>query len=112
VPSRLTLALGALVLCLSGALYGTVRWGLSEAAAATQLQTRVHALSTEVIVLDARLRGVQPELQRQRDERKEAGVALDQNPDWRTTAVPGAITDGLCRRLRCAPVHPVPTPNR
>lgn len=110
MPSRLTLILGALVLALLASLYGAVRWGFSEAHKADQLQTEVSALAQEVKVLDDRLRAVPAELERQRKVRKEATSALDKNPEWRDAAVPAAVADGLCARIRCAQVHPVPTP--
>lgn len=112
MPSRLTLALGALCLGLILALYGSTRWGFSQAAAAAQLRAEVSALEAEVSVLDGRLRGVQAELNRQREKRKGAEHALEQNPEWRDAAVPDAVADGLCSRIRCSPAHPVPTPAR
>lgn len=110
MPSRLTLVLSTLFISMLLITGLSIRWALSEAAAATQLQTQVDGLTQEVQVLDARLRALPAELQRQRDKRKEAGHALDQNPDWRDTAVPDAVADGLCKRLHCAPVRAVPTP--
>lgn len=111
MPSRLTLALAGAVLVLLAALYGTARWGFSQAAEADELARLNQGLTQEVQVLDERLRALPAELQRQRTKRKEAELALDQNPEWRVSAVPDAVADGLCARLRCAQVHPVPTPD-
>lgn len=111
MPSRLTIVLSVLLISLLLALAGALRWGLSESREAARLQGEVELLTAEVDVLDGRLRALPGELQRQRDARKGAEHALDQTPAWRDTAVPDAVTDGLCQRIRCAPVHPVPTPN-
>lgn len=101
MPSRLTLALALVCLVLAGLLYGSLRWGAQEAAAATQLQGKVTELEATQERLEQRLRGLQGELQRQRTARAPTEKALEQNPDWRDTAVPGAVSDGLCQRLKC-----------
>ena len=51
MPSRLTLALGLAVLALLAALYGAVRWGLSERDTAAQERTRAIALEKDNAVL-------------------------------------------------------------
>lgn len=112
MPSRLTVVLSTLFISMLLITGLSIRWALSEAAVATQLQTQVDGLTDEVRVLDARLRAVPAEIERQRELRKPVEKALNANPDWRDTPVPDAVADGLCSRIRCAPVHPVPTPNR
>jgi hypothetical protein len=112
MPSRLAMILSALLISLLLALGGALKWGLSQSRAATLAQGRVDALTIEVNVLDERLRALPAELQRQRTARAPAEKALDEVPDWRDSAVPKPVADGLCARLRCAPVHPVPTPHR
>lgn len=112
MPSRLTIVLSVLLVSLLCTLGLTLRWGVSQYAAATQLREDVKALTTERDVLDARLRALPAELQRQRDARKGAEHALNEDPTWRDSAVPKPVADGLCARLRCASVHPVPTSNR
>lgn len=112
MPSRLTLNLGAMVLSLLIVTGLSIRWALVEARTAEILRGEITDLQTEVRVLDERLRALPGELERQRELRKPVEKALNENPDWRDAVVPDAIADGLCARLRCAPVHPVPTPHR
>lgn len=41
-------------------------------------------------------------VQRERDKAKaELKEALNADPTWRDAAVPGAVRDSLCKRLRC-----------
>lgn len=101
MPSRLTLALGLVCLVLAGLLYGSLRWGAQEAAAATQLQGKVTELEATQERLEQRLRGLQGELQRQRTARVPVEKALDEVPEWGSAAVPPAVSDSLCQRLRC-----------
>jgi Tfp pilus assembly protein PilN len=101
MPSRLTVTLVGVVLALVLALALCTRWALQEARTATLLQGEVDALTTEVRVLDERLRAVPAELERQRKARRTADAALNEAHDWRATPVPVPVADGLCSRIRC-----------
>lgn len=85
-----------ILLALSGSLYGL--WQRSEAQAA---RTYAEQLESSSAALRGRLTGIQPELQRQKEVRREADQAIQSNPDWATEPVPAAVSDGLCKRLRC-----------
>lgn len=81
---------------LSGGLYG--RWQHAEAQAA---QAYADSLERSNKALRGRLGHIQTELQEQRNKRKEAEDALAANPSWANGAVPDAIHNGLCQRIRC-----------
>ena len=97
--ARLVIA-GLCLLCIlvgvSGALYE--RWQHAEAQA---LRTYAEQLETSNKALRGRLTGIQPELQRQKEARRAAEQAIKSNPDWAAEPVPDAVSDGLCKRLRC-----------
>lgn len=97
--ARLVIA-GLCLLCLlagaSGVLYG--RWQHAEAEAVRQALDAANAANT---ALRDRLVSIPKEVLRQKEARREADAAIEANPDWAAEPVPGAVSDGLCKRLRC-----------
>lgn len=93
-------AVGLCLLCLavgvSGVLYG--RWQHAEAEAVRQALDAANAANT---ALRDRLVGIPKEVLRQKEARRDADEAIQANPDWAAEPVPGAVSDGLCKRLRC-----------
>lgn len=65
------------------------------------LQTYATSLEEANTALRGRLLAMPDELARQRKARQEADRAIEQDPDWSRGAVPGPVSDGLCKRLRC-----------
>lgn len=97
--ARLVIA-GLCLLCLlvgvSGALYG--RWQHAEAEAVRQDLAAANRANT---ALRERLVAIPAEVLRQKEARRDADQAIQANPDWAAESVPDAVTDGLCKRLRC-----------
>ena len=92
--------IGLCLLCLavgvSGALYG--RWQHAEAEAVRQALATAEKANK---ALTARLKALPAELASQKEKRHAAESAIQANPDWAAEPVPGAVSDGLCKRLRC-----------
>lgn len=97
--ARLVIA-GLCLLCLlvgvSGALYG--RWQHAEAEAVRQALDSANRANT---ALRERLVAIPAEVLRQKEVRRDAEAAIQANPDWAAEPVPDAVSDGLCKRLRC-----------
>lgn len=97
---RARLVIGLIVaLVLSTAVLGRI--ALVQWRNASALQTYATSLENANKALRGRLLAMPDELARQRKARQEADRALEQDPDWSRGAVPGPVSDGLCKRLRC-----------
>lgn len=93
------LVVALVVALLSAAVLGRI--ALVQWRNASALQTYATSLENANTALRGRLLAIPDELARQRKARQEAEHALDQDPDWSRGAVPGPVSDGLCKRLRC-----------
>lgn len=93
-------AVGLYLVCIlvgvSGVLYG--RWQHAEAEAVRQALDAANAANT---ALRERLVSIPDEILRQKEARRDADQAIEANPDWAAEPVPDAVSDGLCKRLRC-----------
>jgi len=93
-------AVGLCLVCIlvgvSGVLYG--RWQHSEAEAVRKALESATAANK---ALRERLVAIPDEILRQKEARRDADQAIEANPDWAAEPVPDAVSDGLCKRLRC-----------
>lgn len=104
MSSRLTVALGLVVLALLAALYGAVRWGLSERDTATQERDRAIALEKDNAVLVERASAVQGRVQQLKQNREKADAAVtetEQGRTWAAAPVPDPVRAGLCSAIHC-----------
>lgn len=94
---RLWHVTAVLVLALLAALWGLWdAWG--DETRATSRAEVAEALAAQYSSRLVALRDSQAAGQERTQDFKEV---LDASPDWRDGAVPGPVTDGLCRHLRC-----------
>lgn len=105
--TRTTIALAlALLLALCGAT-----WGWKEATRYSALYTEA---AQEVEDQKALTKLIQKSVQKADKDAAAARLklkeALDANPVWRDTPMPGPIRDSLCRTLKCVKPRDVPAP--
>lgn len=98
MPSR-PVILALILLTLSTAVLGRI--ALVQWRNASAMATYAEGLERSNKALRSRLLSIPAELERQRTARQEADRAIEDHPDWSRSPVPGPVTDGMCKRLRC-----------
>lgn len=96
-------AITVLGLALAGSLYA-LRSTTMELGEAT---LQVGELSSRLEATQARLGAIQKQVvtatKKRQEAEKELRDVLKQNKEWADGAVPPAVVDSLCKRVRCSP---------
>lgn len=95
-------------------LIGAGWYGSAQHTRAVAAEGQADALAGQLEAATARTKAIQKAVQTVEAQRNEAQQklrkALDGNKEWADSPAPAAVSDELCKRLKCAGVHPVPTP--
>ena len=104
VTKYLIAAVVALVVALSGALYGAKVLYDSRAGMAIALESAQAALSSQKALTERIQTQVQREKTRADANRTELRNALKENAEWASGRTPPAVADSLCKPpARCSP---------
>lgn len=102
MPTRYKAMILGLILAYAAGATLAALWGWESRG---QYKDQAEALDVQLRASQEALRAMRTQVLRVEQKREAASADLKEGlnaaPDWRDSAVPGPVADGLCKHLRC-----------